>query len=290
MEGHKYRQSEFGKWKRCRRAHHWQYTEGLYLTSPEGQLPTPNKSDIGTYAHVGFAALHKGETLDSALMLVAAEHEHRFAGETTDEWDKTVEYALSSVRHYNDWLEEGHTTGQKILGVEMPWEAELDSNSYRFRWVYGTTDLVVDDPLTGVVVVDMKTVGSQTQTPEEVDFQLRTYAWAYWQETGIVPARAEHRMVKRVLHGGTAKPPFVSTHGIHINEGILTMHHLHMAVMATEIDWARESEVQDQYLYPNPHKDCKWDCSYRDICPLVDDGGDVESVVQLSYVRTSDEQ
>lgn len=282
----RYRQSEFGRWKDCRRAHHWQYTEGLYPTSPEGQLPSPNKSDIGTYAHVGFEVLHNGDSVGRAAHAMLLHHMERFDGESSDAWDKTVEYANGAIRHYDEWLKEGHMLGQEVLGVEMEWEAPLPHD----RVAFGKLDLAVHDPLTGVVVVDMKTVSTLTDTPEDADFQLRTYAWAYWKNNGVVPARAEHRMVKRVLFGGTAKGPFVGTHGIHINQTILEAHEAQMIEMATEIDRARESEVTSPYLYPSPGKDCSWKCNYRDICPLVDDDGDIESVVQLSYVRTSDEQ
>lgn len=41
-------------------------------------------------------------------------------------------------------------------------------------------------------------------------------------------------------------------------------------------------------LYPNPSRDCAWDCPFRVPCVLLDAGGDYESVLNLGYREAGD--
>jgi len=45
----------------------------------------------------------------------------------------------------------------------------------------------------------------------------------------------------------------------------------------------------DLPLYPNPTRDCSWDCSVRSPCLIKDDGGDYEQVLKENYVTKQDE-
>lgn len=38
-------------------------------------------------------------------------------------------------------------------------------------------------------------------------------------------------------------------------------------------------------LYPNPTRDCSWDCPYKDACIAMDDGSDVEFLLESSFER-----
>jgi len=44
----------------------------------------------------------------------------------------------------------------------------------------------------------------------------------------------------------------------------------------------------DSYLYPNPTRDCGWDCPYRTICIEQDKGEPVEHLINLEFQRRSD--
>ncbi len=43
-------------------------------------------------------------------------------------------------------------------------------------------------------------------------------------------------------------------------------------------------------LYPNPTKDCSWDCNFRDICIMVDRDDDWEYALQDTTVQRDDNQ
>jgi hypothetical protein len=38
-------------------------------------------------------------------------------------------------------------------------------------------------------------------------------------------------------------------------------------------------------LYPNPTRDCSWDCAFKDACIATDDGSDAEFILSSSFVR-----
>ena len=37
------------------------------------------------------------------------------------------------------------------------------------------------------------------------------------------------------------------------------------------------------YAYPNPTTECRWKCPFFSICPMFDDGSDVESAINDDY-------
>lgn len=45
----------------------------------------------------------------------------------------------------------------------------------------------------------------------------------------------------------------------------------------------------DIAIYPNPTRDCKWDCEFRTVCLAMDDGGDWESLVETMFEKKGDE-
>jgi hypothetical protein len=36
-------------------------------------------------------------------------------------------------------------------------------------------------------------------------------------------------------------------------------------------------------IYPNPTRDCGWDCNYRDVSAMMDDGSDWEWMLQTEF-------
>ena len=44
----------------------------------------------------------------------------------------------------------------------------------------------------------------------------------------------------------------------------------------------------DLPLYPNPTRDCSWDCEYRTVCLLMDEGDDWQDYLEDNYMRKED--
>lgn len=283
----KIRQSEITTYSDCRRKHHFRYTLGLVPKAESSTRPrTPGSREVGTAAHSGFAMLNLGGSLERAQNWALSEMQ-RLAPEVapeevTNEWVKAAKLAMAIVGHYHEWQEDGNDVGVHFDMVEQDFEEEIGKTGLD---VYGKIDAVYRDPLSGKLVVrDFKTVNNFSQVPEEVDFQLRTYAWAVWKLTNEVPARVEHLMVKRVLGTGNAKRPFVQRHQIPFNGLILDRHQDHLYQRAFEAAQARSiPDAEDSRLWPNPSQECSWKCDYRDVCPMVDDGSDWQGMLEDLY-------
>lgn len=293
------RQSAISSWQRCRRKYTFRYDMELVPLSVGPRRPASGKRDAGSAAHIGVAAINRGHTLQDALEEVTDfVNELRairnpdplppLTKEDDKEWWEIDRLARAMTENYLDWQSEGNDVGIEFLEVEKEWEVTIPGTDFT---IFGTRDAVFYDPLlAGYVIRDNKSVAAFNQSPEDVDFQLRTYAWAFWRETGVVPRRAEHFMMKRVLGDGRAKPPFFERFPIRITEQILKAHESQLFVRLSEIDRHKDmyGGAANASLWPNPTKDCSWDCDYRDVCPMVDDGSDWEYVLQSQFVTPSD--
>jgi len=291
------RQSEFTKFQRCPRSWALTYGRDLVPLSEGPRMPAFSR-DCGSATHRGAEVIHNGGSLTEALSAVEGYVEEMRSMRNPDplvpvskvdtpEWEKVQRYALGMVEMYSEWLEDtGHDAGFETLGVELDWEVPIPGLD---AVAYGAIDLYGRDALRGGTTVDdLKTVDGFSNPPMAADFQLRTYAWAMWRTTGEVPVAAGHRMIKRVLMGGTAKGPKIMYAPIHIDEMILRKHEEVLIVRAKAILEARSFEMEDARLYPVANKDCSWDCNFRSVCPMIDEEDDWESVLELNFTLKSD--
>jgi len=289
---HLIRQSEFSTWDFCRRLHNLQYTRRLSPQHSGRRMPDKGQRDIGTVYHAGVEEIHLGHSFNSAMLAITEKvHELRHIREgfevpdlTPDldpEWYKLQELCLIMLEGYVEWLgNEGIDAGNRTLAVEQPFEVALGETGVS---VYGTWDLVQHNhKLGGVTVDDGKTVGP-LDIPHPSDFQMRTYSWAWWKHTGEAPVAARHRQARRVRRSATAKPPFYAVPQIPITETIMEAHEAQLIERAQDIMTARTRDTADPMLYPRTSRDCSWRCAFKDICAMVDDGDDIEFVLEQNY-------
>lgn len=289
------RPSELIRWQRCRRSWYFAYHLGIEPRWEGEGIATPRSGerDTGSIFHAGVAAYYRGEDpataardelLRIALRNVPEDKRSPGAVLSHPEWQKVFRLAERMLEGYVEWLEtEGIDVGRRLLHREWEWEVELPGLT---TTLHGTADMVMFDDVVGApVILDDKTVQSFTQVPEQVDFQLRTYAWAWWRLHGQVPYAVGHRMSRKVLRTASAQPPFYQETLLHMNEGILRAHETHLMARLLDIPRTEGATLfaTDPRLFPHPTRDCSWDCDYRSICPMVDDGDDWESVVALSF-------
>lgn len=272
------RQSELRKFVRCRRAWWWQYVEGLrpVRTGPDG-----SGRGLGSLVHTALEAYYRNEDdwLAAMKATIPEGEEH--------EWADSYNLATIMVEGYVDWAQQtGVDAGLTVLDVELPWELEISGVT-----LTGTLDLAaLHHDYNGPVILDHKTVQNLGgQLPPQNDFQLLTYALAYWHTTDRLPVAVGHNMLRKVQRTGRAKPPFYDRHFNHCNQQMLEKHARHLAMLVDEseeikaIVGAFGGGVEHEVLYPNPTRDCTWDCDFRDVCPLVDDGSDYAHIIDTAY-------
>lgn len=288
------RQSEIAIAQLCRRAHHFEYTLGVVPVAVGPRRPLSGQRDAGSAAHKGVEVINKGGYLDEALdavteyvnMLRAIRQPEGWVPppltkEDDKEWWEIDRLGRAMTTNYVDWLGEGNDVGVKVLAVEHEWEQQVPGTGHS---IYGMIDVALyDDLLPGDVIRDNKSVADFSKPPQAVDFQLRTYAWAWWRETGVVPRRAEHLMMKRVLGTGNAKRPFFEPYSIPINAHILRAHQAQLVERVQEVAEFRILRADNPRLWPNPTKDCSWRCDYQVVCPMVDNGMDWEDVLEQEF-------
>ena len=287
---HMIRQSEASTWDFCRRLWFLSYFMSLTPNYPEGRrMPSSKgKRDYGTVLHGGAEALHKGATMQEAELARAATLDElrnlvpvpdlpELSKAEDPAWWDIDRYTKSMLSSYNMWLESGVEAGNRTLAVEEAWTMPLPNID---ATMYGKHDLVYYSyNENGVIVDDVKTVAS-FEPVHRANFQVRTYALAWWRLTGEMPVKGGNRQVKRVLSESADNCESVL---IPITEPILLAHEVQLEARATEILTARTKTITDPTIYPRPNRDCSWRCPFGDVCVMIDDLDDFEFILEQNY-------
>lgn len=299
--------SEVATFKRCRRKWWLAWYRGLRLAR---ESPTGPRA-IGDRVHRALAQWYvaDGERVDprTALeALIAADTQAiltKFAGDEAlpgmliaMKKDDDTERAM--ISGYVQWLEEtGADANYEVLSSETYEDALLPGVVGRGGvpvFVIAKMDAKVRRRSDGVLrFIDHKTVA---------DFASKTMLLAIdeqmlWYDLieiltntplGERSGGAIYNMMRRVKRTVKAKPPFY--------ERMEIIHNRHQVERFYEQLWGTIHDLLDlerrldegkshhQVAYPNPNPNCTWDCDFRMICPLFNDGSRVEGMVSTYYV------
>tara|TARA_B100001939_G_scaffold322449_1_gene312930 strand:+ start:2934 stop:3866 length:933 start_codon:yes stop_codon:yes gene_type:complete len=263
------RQSELKRWTRCRRASYLQYTEGWSKPSEDSDV-----RGVGTHFH-GLMAEYYGDV----------------------EPDENIKYNPDDVQtsqvmfdtYVSEMEETGMDAGQETVFVEermftAPIQVAGDTFyrvSCQVDHLYRDT-AIVGEPLVGQ---DHKTSASFFNTADN-DFQLMVYA-VVLHDNGYPVEYMEHNIVKRNKRTGRAKPPYTQRNRIRITSEALDWWAGYLHTMCHEHYKAHEisTSVRSPQLYPVPDNTCSWGCDFVDVCGMVDEGEDYESVLINEYQK-----
>lgn len=98
---------------------------------------------------------------------------------------------------------------------------------------------------------------------------------------------ALYNVLRRVKRSAQAKPPFYVRHLVTHNQH--TRKAYRSRLVATVRDMIKVEEALDagadhlDTAYPTPSRDCGWRCPFARICPMFDDGSDVERLLTDHY-------
>lgn len=288
------RQSEITKFLRCKRSWYLGYYLGL---EPDwSERVKPRSYDVGNAVHAGLKAYYLGGTVQEGIDQWWAEVSANLA-EHADmkEWEKTLREARATAGYFPTWAASvGDESGEETVLVEEELKAEvLTYRGYRVL-VHGTPDRIIRDSV-GLQVLDWKTVSTIDAKPGLVtNWQLWTYATLVAIVLNEIPYRARHVDIKRSMHTARAKGPFVLEHEIPLSRIQLDNHWIHLTQIVKQIVDTRlaldEGGDENHHFQcvPSPNMNCSWDCSFNEICPMMDDGSDYEHVLSVRYrPRTS---
>lgn len=188
---------------------------------------------------------------------------------------------------YLEWVaNEGIDSLYEIVGVEEILAMPMLGGVVH---VVGKIDLRVRDKRDGAhLVLDHKTTAAlgDFESWAHMNPQLMTY-----QTLDFVNREADDderlaggifRMLKKVKRGVRARPPFYSQHEVRHNVFTLRSFWNRLNGVLVDMVTVRRAldDGQDHHIvaYPTPTRDCRWWCPMFQVCPLMDDGSDVDSM------------
>jgi hypothetical protein len=292
--------SEMTSFKRCRR----QWMLGTYRALRPIEDKFYGAQHIGNIVHDILSLHYSPEDsypLEDAYNEVMYRERQIVPIEQLDDWSKDVELIQIMIEGYRQWLEEeGADQDFRFVAAERAIKAPLNED---FNLI-GKLDAIVarhsDDR--AVLFMDHKTTASFEDFKKNGHMaeQFLTYMLLQYLEQHMVvtsdqpPLRADggiYNMLRKVKRSARAKPPFYDRHEVRHN--VQELRSYWMRVLGTCMDIQRTRERLDNgedhrvVAYPTPTKNCSWDCSFFSICPMFDDGSDVEGLIPLMY-KTGD--
>jgi hypothetical protein len=199
---------------------------------------------------------------------------------------------------YMQWLEEtGADANYEVLASERYEDALLPGLAGRGGvpvYIIAKLDAKVRRRSDGVLrYMDHKTVADFASKVMllQMDEQMLWYGLIEILENTPLGERsggAIYNMMRRVKRTVKAKPPFY--------ERVEVVHNRHQLERFYEQLWGTIRDLLElearldagmphhMAAYPNPNGACSWDCDYRAICPLFNDGSRVEAMISNYYV------
>jgi hypothetical protein len=286
--------SEIQMFSKCRRRWMLSYYEGWKTRDPVvvGALA------LGSRVHAALEVYYKGSgpLLDQYDLLMGEDRMLAASmGQDLTTLEQEGELGRLMLEGYLDWVaEEGIDSIYKVIGVEEILSTPmLDGRVH----LIGKIDLRVQDMRDGSHLVrDHKTTASLDDFPSwaHMNPQLMTY-----QTLDFVNRKgpdADQRLaggvfslLKKVKRGVRAKPPFYRLHEVRHN--VFTLRSFWTRTQGTLRDmmWVRDQldagADHREVAFPTPTRDCRWWCPFFQVCPLMDDGSDSESMFNDLYIK-----
>ncbi len=286
------RNSELAKFMRCKRTWYLAYKRGL---EPDwGRRLKPRTFDVGNAVHKGLFGYFSGEDPVAHIEAFREEmYDQLHVNADMKKWESTFKMALAMVEHFPAWLEE---TGLEVASETVTLEERLEISLGEFHGfevtLHGQPDRVRRIP-SGLIISDWKTGDISRPFLFESDWQLLNYIMMVRTIEGEMPIGAEHIRLNRSMHTARAKAPQYAHHMVTVPEHRLRTHWNHVRTVVDELVSMRlRIDAGEDPVFactPNRLTTCSWDCSFTDVCPMMDDGADWEYVLNEEFRVRKDE-
>lgn len=254
-------------------------------------------SNIGDLVHDALAEYYADRSDPLAIIdaktaeLVAEYPEH------AEYIEKDAALARIMVEGYLEWLEEtGADFELEVVEPERPVEVRLVRlPSGREVMLRGKLDGKVRLRGGWLAFLEHKTVGNFVDLPAtaQINRQLLTYGLLEYLEAiegGDERPRtggALLNMLRKVKRTARAKPPFYERADVRHNVEELRNHWRHTVAVAKKIAEAEAAldagASHHDVVPPVDQTDCRYSCPFFQVCPMFDDGSDVEDLLETLY-------
>jgi transcriptional regulator with XRE-family HTH domain len=213
-----------------------------------------------------------------------------------------AELERAMIEGYLDWLAEtGEDADIEVIAPETYLEADVTDDLRIQRpgnqpvKIIGKLDVRARRRRDGVRrFIDHKTVGDFTSVVRtlQLDEQMLHYHLLEWLATEEGEERCDaalYNMLRKVKRTATARPPFYRRVTVHHNLRELAAYKTRLLSTITDVGLAEERLDQGDdpnfWVYPNPTKDCAWDCPFLQVCPMFDDGSRAEEMIDEYFTK-----
>lgn len=291
-----YSNSELKTWKRCHRKWWLAYFREIGLR--ESESTALGARAIGNKVHFALDKMYSENANPVEVAQALYDGDIERWPMAREALQKEADLVRAMLEGYVQWIEEsGADEFLKLVATETKLEVDLpDIPGVRLK---GKLDQRIIRELDGArLFLDHKTVGDLT-TPLRtlaIDDQMKFYHLLEFLDamakTGSGPPEPTggglYNMLRKVKRTARANPPFYDRVEITHNTETLRSTWLRTVRVIYEILAARaelEAGGDPRYIaYPNPTKDCSWDCDFLPICPMFDDGSNVEGLIAEHYI------
>ncbi len=268
--------SDLTNYLRCRRQFKWSVVDDW--TKPDASV---GPLALGTRVHAAIEAFHlTGEDpvdAHTALVLKARAKEDSAPDWVRKQLEDDILVGMNCVMAYRQWVLDEDPYGKwRRIGIEQTVETELLGGRVLLR---GKLDLLLQDPDTGVLLLeDYKTMAA-TRTEAAQNHVLRTYQHKVYAHTleneGHTVGGARYIHLKKVKSlSRTTNPVIVSDVPAMRRTSRVAVAYLEQ--ICSEILGLMAAEEETGW-YPHPQDSCSW-CIYRNPCLLADEGRGAEKI------------
>ena len=295
--------SEIQVWKDCRRKWYIDYYRQLGLPREIGAGPLA----LGTNIHLALELLYRKQIDPLATInevytdQLATVKKDDFAAVDKDSLIKALrsehDLAKAMIEGYLEWTaEEGIDDGLEFVSAEEVVEVDSAISGVRLR---GKLDQRWIRKIDGARMFRDWKSAIELTTPIKMlplDQQMRMYGLLEHlkalsdEKDGTPRPRTDggmYTMLRKVKRTARAKPPFFAQVEIQFNKETLRTHWTHVHKVLEEIVQARQAlDAKSDHHWvtpPRPSRDCHWKCDHFSICPMFDNGENVEGLMKEYY-------
>lgn len=283
--------SAIRRFKMCRRS--WWLSHYREL-APRKEFEDPTGvASLGSMVHLALEGYYQHQldpvvVLNTAYDLVVAEHPLQAKDLRSEQ-----SYAVTMVQGYLEWVaEEGIDATLEVVASEytLSYDVKLDDGSV--VRVTGKLDQLVRRLTDQALMLrDFKSVGDFSKVDLLIlDEQMLTYSMLlFFAGLEGRPDGVLYNMLKRSKRTSKATPPFYMQEETRYTEVQLRNMLTRITAEARDIlDVTRRLDAGEDHqtaVYPNPGDHCRWACSFKHVCPLLDDGSRAEDMITAQFER-----
>jgi hypothetical protein len=217
------------------------------------------------------------------------------SGGDDKKFESEAELGQIMIDGYLEWLEEtGADRFLEVVATERKVEVPLLDG---MATLIGKLDMKVRNLEDGSIsFIDHKTSANFADFMQtaHMNEQLLTYSILErgqelgedeWSKSGI------YNLLKKVKRTASAKPPFYTRMEITFNPTTIASFRKRLESTVSDMIDARTrlaaGEDPLRVVYPYPTRECSWFCPFMHSCIMFDDGSDIESYLEMNYVKSN---